>query len=95
LHAPFVDRLLPGDELFRRQTVLRKRVLQREETAANGGDDLGLAADNPPVGIRRRQIAQRQGRASRSDHVLFAFVIQASLLQHGLLPHHQSPLMRQ
>ena len=43
-----------------------------------------------PVGVIGQVqggVAQGQRRARRADHILFASTIQASLLQHGLMPH--------
>src|SRR4051812_14289787 len=79
-----VDRPLPGQEFFRGQPITLQSVFEREQAAAHGGDHLGLAADHPPAGIRRRQIPQRQRRARGADHVGFPAAVRARLL----LQHH-------
>src|SRR5579862_156221 len=66
--AVSVDRLLPGEEFLHGQRVARARLLKAEQPAAHRGDYLSLAADNPPLGIARRQIRDRQWAAVRPYH---------------------------
>ena len=51
-----VDRELPGKEFVDRQRVAAAGLLEREQAAANRGNDFGLAADHPPFGTGRWQV---------------------------------------
>src|SRR5918995_3021448 len=51
-----VDRELPGQELVHGQGIATARLFERQEATANGGDNLSLAADDPPLGTGRWQI---------------------------------------
>src|SRR5688500_13290615 len=42
-----VDGILPGEELFDGQRVAAAGFFERQQTAAHGGNNLGLAPDNP------------------------------------------------
>jgi hypothetical protein len=57
--AVLVDGKLPGEEFVDRQRVAAAGLLKGEQTAAYGGNDFGLAADNPPFGPGRGQIRNR------------------------------------
>src|ERR1700722_8999160 len=67
--AVLVDGILPGEEFLDGQRVAAAGFLERKEPAAHGGDDLGLAPDDPALGAGRGQIGNRQRAAVRSDHV--------------------------
>ena len=57
-----IDRALPGEELVDRQLISVARLLDREKSAANGENDLGLAADDPTLGVGRWKVGHRQRR---------------------------------
>jgi hypothetical protein len=67
--AMLVDRVLPGEEFLDRQRVAAAGLLERKEPAAHGGDDLGLAPDDPALGAWCRQIGDGQRAAVRPDDV--------------------------
>ena len=54
--AMLVDGKLPGKEFVDGQRVTAASLLKGEQAAANRGHDLGLTADDPPLGSGRRQI---------------------------------------
>jgi hypothetical protein len=58
-----VDGQLPAQELFGGQGIALAGFLKAEETAANGGYNLGLAADHPAAGAGRGKVGNRQGTA--------------------------------
>src|SRR5207302_9947448 len=68
--AVTVDRILPGEEFLDRQGVTVAGLLERQESAAHGGDDLRFAPDDPAFGTGRRQIRDRQRTAVRPNNVL-------------------------
>src|SRR5215471_20207646 len=68
--AMLVDRILPGEELLDRERVAAAGLLERQQPAAHGGDDFGLAADDPALGARCRQIGSRQRTAVGTGHIL-------------------------
>src|SRR5689334_2044425 len=86
--AVTVDRPLPGQELFRSQSITLQRILEREQPAAHRRDHLGLAADDPTAGFRRGQIVQRQRRTRGADNIGLSAAVRARLLllQHGFTP---------
>jgi hypothetical protein len=51
-----IDRKLPGKEFVDSQRVAAAGLLEGEQTAADGGDDFGLTADNPPFGTGRGEV---------------------------------------
>jgi hypothetical protein len=57
--AMLIDGELPRQELVHRQRVAAASLLKGEQTAANRGDDFGLAADHPPFGSGRGQVRNR------------------------------------
>ena len=65
-----VDRLLPGDEFFDGQRIALAGFFEAEQAAAHGGHDFGLAANDPALGIARREVRDRQRTSIRSDDVL-------------------------
>src|SRR6185437_9417044 len=67
-----VDRDLPAQEFVDRQRVARTGVFKRQEAAANRGDHLRLAANDPAARAGRRQIGDCQGTAVRTDHVFYS-----------------------
>src|SRR5260221_14438369 len=60
--AVAVDQALPGKELLHRQLVAVAGVFQAYRPRTHGGDHLGLAADDPALGVGRR------GRIERGRH---------------------------
>ena len=54
-----VDGKLPGQEFVDGQRIAAAGFLEGEQTAANRGNDLGLATDDPPLGAGCRQIRNR------------------------------------
>jgi hypothetical protein len=54
--AMLIDGKLPRQELVHRQRVAAASLLKGEQTAANRGNDFGLAADHPPFGSGRGQV---------------------------------------
>jgi len=54
-HAGAVDGALPPGKFLKRQAVPLARFIDAEQATADGGDDLGLAADHPAGRLRRRQ----------------------------------------
>ena len=64
-HAIGVDRTLPCEKFFNRQMVSSAGLLQAQGAAAYGGDDDRLAADDPALGIDRRQIGQPGAEGGR------------------------------
>src|SRR5438128_785766 len=54
--AMLIDGKLPRQAFVRRQRVAAASLLEGEQTAANRGDDFGLAADYPPFGSGRGQV---------------------------------------
>jgi hypothetical protein len=68
--AVLIDRILPGKEFFDRQGVATARLFQRKQSAANGSDDFGFAANHPTLRSWRREIGNRQRRTVRPDDIL-------------------------
>jgi hypothetical protein len=58
-----VDGHLPAQEFVGGQRIALTGFLKAEKTATDGGDDFGLAADNPAAGAGGRQVGNRQGTA--------------------------------
>jgi hypothetical protein len=54
--AMLVDGKLPGQEFIDGQGVPAAGLLEREQAAANRGNNFGLTANNPPFGAWRGQI---------------------------------------
>jgi hypothetical protein len=46
--AMLVDRELPGEELIDCKGITAAGLFEREQAATDGGDDLGLTANDPP-----------------------------------------------
>ncbi len=68
--AMLVDGQLPAEELLGGQRVALAGFLKAEKSTANGGNDFGLAADNPATGAGGRQVGNRQGTAIRPNDIL-------------------------
>src|SRR5262245_8990269 len=64
-----VDRILPGEEFLDREGIAAAGFLERQQSPAHGGDDLGFAPDDPSLGARCRQIGNGQRAAIRPDDV--------------------------
>jgi len=69
--AVLVNRELPGEEFVDRQGIAAARLFEGQQTAANGGDNFGLAANNPPFGPGRGQIRDGERTAVRPDDVFY------------------------
>jgi hypothetical protein len=54
-----IDRKLPGQEFVDRQRVAAASLLKGEQAAADRGNNLGLASNNPPFGSGCGQIRDR------------------------------------
>jgi hypothetical protein len=54
--AMLVDGKLPGQEFVNGQGVAAAGLLKGEQSAADGGNDFGLTANNPPFGSGCGQI---------------------------------------
>src|SRR5262249_2266055 len=67
--AMLVDRALPGEELVDGELVALAGLLNAEQAPAHGGDHLGLAADDPTLGIPRREIRNCQRAPIGPDNV--------------------------
>ena len=64
-----VDRALPGEELIHRQPVAFARFLQAEQSAAYGSHHLGLAPDDPALGVGRGKIGDGQRAPIGTDDI--------------------------
>lgn len=62
--AVLVDRPLPGQELVDRERVALTSLLEADQPAADRGDDLSFAANDPPFGIRGGRSATVRGLPS-------------------------------
>src|SRR4051794_19352306 len=77
-----VDRELPRQEFVDGQGVAAAGFFKGQQTAADGGNDFGLAANDPPLGAWRRQIRDGERAAVRPDDV---FHPRAMGFCHGVL----------
>src|SRR5438067_10034986 len=68
--AVAIDGILPREKFLDGQRVTTARFLERQKSAADRGDDFGLAPDHPALGAGRRQIRDRERTAVRPDDVL-------------------------
>src|SRR6187551_1573917 len=59
LHARAVDRALPAGELLEREVIALENLVDRQQPAVDRGHDFGLAAHDPTLGRRRRQVGDR------------------------------------
>jgi hypothetical protein len=84
--AVLIDGKLPGEEFVDRQRVTAASFLKGEKSAANRGNDFGLATDYPSLGPGCWQIRNRQGTAVGPDDV---FDPRAMGLCHGVLTNSQ------
>ena len=62
-HAAAVDRALPARELLKAQRIAFARLIDRQQTARDGSDDLRFPAHDPTGGAGGRQAVERQGLA--------------------------------
>src|SRR3546814_581433 len=65
-HAGAFDRPLPGCEFLKRQSIALASLVDAQQTAAYGGDNFRLAADDPAGRVARRQAIKRQRLAERA-----------------------------
>src|SRR5438477_12425980 len=82
-HAAAVDRALPAGEFLEAERVALARFVDAEQAAGHGGDDLGLAPDDPARGVGRRQRIERQRLAERSDDLGRSNLL---VLEHSVTP---------
>jgi hypothetical protein len=68
--AMLVDGHLPAQEFLGGQRVTLAGLLEAEQTAADGGDNLGFAANNPASGAGRWKVGNRQGTAVGPNDIL-------------------------
>src|SRR5208282_3075824 len=67
--AMLVDRVLPREEFLDRQRITAARLFERKQPAAHGRNHFRLAANDPTLRPRRRQVRDRQGGTVRPDDV--------------------------
>src|SRR5262245_3284899 len=79
--AVLIDGPLPAQELIDRERVTLAGFLEADQTAADGGDHLCLAANDPPFGIPWRQIGDGKRTAVWADHISDA---RPKMISHGL-----------
>jgi len=84
--AVLVDGPLPAQELIDGEGVALAGFLEADQAASNRGDDLGLAANNPPFGIPGRQIGDGKRTAVGADHISDAG---PKMISHGYSQHHR------
>src|SRR5690348_6947138 len=89
--AVLVDRSLPAQELVHRQGVALAGLFKADQPAAHGGNHLGLAADDPPLGVLGREIGDGQRAAVGADHISDARPV---MLGHRTHTHHLSMSQR-
>src|SRR5262245_27624220 len=65
-----IDQILPGEELLDRERVAAALLFERQEPAANGSNDLGLAANDPALRPRCREIGNCERAAVGPDDIL-------------------------
>src|ERR1700730_6554710 len=68
--AVLVNGILPGQEFFDRQRVAGASFFKGKEPATYGCNHLGLAADDPALRCRRRQVRNRKRTAIGPDDIL-------------------------
>src|SRR5207248_346133 len=82
------ERTVPRTELFLRKLVDTASVLDRDPAATYRSDHRGLAADNPPLGVRRSQFLDEPRPGHRITRRRFHRVPPSSL---GHPSHQQDP----
>src|SRR5438270_7278128 len=66
-HAAAIDGALPAGEFLEAERVALAGLVDAEQAAGDGGDHLGLAADDPARGPGRRQRVERQRLPEGAD----------------------------
>src|SRR5262245_18335359 len=79
--AVLINGPLPAQELIDGEGVALAGFLEADQAAADRGDDLGLAANDPPFGIPGRQIGDCKRTAVGADHISDAW---PKMISHGL-----------
>src|SRR5437868_5961120 len=69
--AETLNRALPGEKFFDRERVTIASVFERKQTSFHRHNDLSLAANDPALGIWRRQIGYGERVTIRSHHVAY------------------------
>jgi hypothetical protein len=54
-----LERAIPGSELFFGDLVYTASLLDPHQAAPHGSDHRGLATDDPPLGVRMRQLLHK------------------------------------
>jgi hypothetical protein len=54
-----IDGKLPGQELVHGQRLTAAGFFEGQQAATDCGNNFGLAANDPPLGSRRRQVCNR------------------------------------
>jgi hypothetical protein len=67
-----VDGTLPAQEFVHCKRIAMARFIEAQKTAANGSDDLGLAADYPALGVFRGKVGNRQRTAIWPNNISYA-----------------------
>lgn len=70
--AMSVDGTLPAQEFVYCKSIVIARLIEAQKTAANGSDDLGLAADYPALGVFRGKVGNRQRTSIRPNNIPYA-----------------------
>src|SRR5579862_1279017 len=65
-----VDETLPRQEFLDRQRVALAGFLEREDAGAHCGHDLGLATDDPPLRLGRRQAFERDSGSDINEPIV-------------------------
>ena len=65
-----VDRVLPGEEFLDREGITAAGFLERQQPAAHGRNDLGLATDHPALGAWRREVRNGERTTVGPDDIL-------------------------
>ena len=68
--AVLVDGHLPAQEFLGGQRVALTGLFKAEQATADGGDNLGFAANDPSAGAGGREVGNRQGTAVGPNDIL-------------------------
>src|SRR4051812_25546574 len=82
-HSAAVDRALPAGEFLEAERVTLAGFVDAEQPAGHRGNDLGLAANDPPRRVSGRQRIERQRLTERSDDLGRANLL---VLEHSVTP---------
>ncbi len=68
-----INGTLPGEELLNRQRIALACFVQRQQSTANGGDDLRLAANDPSTRCHRRKVGDRKRRPVWANNIFDSY----------------------